>query len=81
MDDEITPLEQAQGILGEHFENYIIVVASEPHECEIEYNNSFAALGLLNTAHKIIADGLIPTSDENDVDIAWDDEFDDDEYS
>lgn len=81
MDDEITALEQAQSILGEHFENYVVVVSNEPHECTTEYNNSFAAMGLLSTAHKIISDTLIPTNDENDVDIAWDDDCDDEEYS
>ena len=81
MDDEITALEQAQCILGEHFENYVVVVSNKPHECETEYNNSFAAMGLFSTAHKIISDTLIPTNGENDVDIAWEDDCDDEEYS
>lgn len=75
---ELTPIEQAQTILGEHFENYLIVASNNPHECDIEYNNSFAALGLSKIAHKVVTDGLIPGAD-NDVDIVWDDELDDED--
>jgi hypothetical protein len=52
------PLKDAVTLLGEHFEHYLIVVAKEPHECEVEYNNSFAAKGLIDTASKIIDNHL-----------------------
>jgi len=78
MDDELTPIEQCQVILGEHFESYLIVAADKPHECEVEYNNSFAALGLSTVAHKVVSDALLP-SDDYELDIEWDDDLDDDD--
>jgi DNA helicase HerA-like ATPase len=80
MDGELTPIEQAKAILGEHFENYLIVATDNPHECDVEYNNSFAALGLANIAHKVISEGLLPTPD-NDVDIVWEEDLDEDDSS
>jgi hypothetical protein len=78
MDEELTPIQQAQIILGEHFENYLIVASDSPHECDVEYNNSFAAIGLANIAKKVVTEGLIPTPD-NDVDIVWEEDLDDDD--
>tara|TARA_B100001769_G_scaffold42412_1_gene29575 strand:+ start:23847 stop:24104 length:258 start_codon:yes stop_codon:yes gene_type:complete len=82
MDEEeellLTPIEQAQAILGEHFENYLIVASSKPHECDVEYNNSFAAIGLCDIAQKVITEGLLPSA-ENEVDIVWDDDIDEEE--
>ncbi len=78
MDDELTPIEQCQVILGEHFESYLIVAADKPHECEVEYNNSFAALGLSTVAHKVVSDALLP-SDDYGVDIEWEEDCDDED--
>tara|TARA_R110000787_G_scaffold124803_1_gene235838 strand:- start:226 stop:477 length:252 start_codon:yes stop_codon:yes gene_type:complete len=78
MDDELTPIEQCQVILGEHFENYLIVAADKPHECEVEYNNSFAALGLAAIANKVVTDALLP-SEDYEVDIEWDEDLDDED--
>tara|TARA_X000001382_G_C3110687_1_gene159787 strand:- start:389 stop:640 length:252 start_codon:yes stop_codon:yes gene_type:complete len=80
MKDELTPIEQCQIILGEHFENYLIVASDKPHECDVEYNNSFAALGLAAIARKVVTEGLLPSAD-NDVDIVWEDDLDDEDTS
>jgi hypothetical protein len=74
----LTPLEQAQAILGEHFENYLIVASKRPHECDVEYNNSFAALGLCDVASKVLKDGLLPNVDNN-LDIVWEEDIDDED--
>lgn len=75
-----TPLEQAASVLGEHFDNYVIAVSNKPHECEVEYNNSFAAIGLLKTCEKIVDQGIFPTIDsDDDYEIVWEDDDDEDE--
>tara|TARA_B100001123_G_C14812277_1_gene828815 strand:- start:132 stop:410 length:279 start_codon:yes stop_codon:yes gene_type:complete len=84
------PLEHAVAQLGEHFDHYLIVVSTEPHECLVEYDNSFAALGLLNTAAKIIDKQLDTGSlsvrleeeeedDEDEEDDAYEDEEDEED--
>jgi hypothetical protein len=73
-----TPFEQAKAILGEHFENYVIIVNPDSHECELEYNNAFAAQGMLMWA-KYTLDSFY-TDDQIDLDteIIWDDDEEDD---
>ena len=42
------PLDSLKATLGEHYENYVVVVADTRHQCRVIYDNSFAAKGLLN---------------------------------
>lgn len=50
----MTPLEQAQGILGEYMKNYVIITQKdgELHTFDIVYSDGFAAQGLLGEASK-----------------------------
>ncbi len=45
----MTPLEQAQALLGEHYRNYVIIAQPEdfPHSFEFVCSDSFATTGLL----------------------------------
>ena len=40
------PLDSLKATLGEHYENYVVVVADTRHQCRVIYDNSFAAKGL-----------------------------------
>ena len=50
----MTPLEQAQALLGEHMKNYVIIVQQDEdfHNFELVYSDGFATLGLLGEASK-----------------------------
>ncbi len=72
------PLQQAKAILGEHYDNYVIIVNEHPHECELEYNNSFAAHGLLTWAKNSIDNFYCESQDdEEDIEIVWDEDDED----
>ena len=45
----MTPLEQAQALLGEHYRNYVLIVQTEeaPHTFDIAASDPFATTGLL----------------------------------
>ena len=45
----MTPLEQAQALLGEHYRNYVIIVQTDdaPHTFDIAASDPFATTGLL----------------------------------
>ena len=75
------PLDHAKASLGEHYEHYLIVVSKEPHGCEIEYNNSFAAKGLIDIASKIIDNNLDTNYPREALKIEWtfEDEDEDEE--
>lgn len=47
-------VEQAIAILGEHHENYVLLVADTKHTCKLAYDNYFAARGLLSVAKNTI---------------------------
>tara|TARA_R100000951_G_scaffold13920_1_gene10945 strand:+ start:713 stop:931 length:219 start_codon:yes stop_codon:yes gene_type:complete len=47
-------LESVTAILGEHFENYVILVADSKHSCKIIFDNHFAAKGLVSVAKNTI---------------------------
>lgn len=47
-------LESLKATLGEHYENYVVVVADTRHQCRVIYDNSFAAKGLLNVGLNIV---------------------------
>jgi len=50
----MTPLEQAQGILGEHYRNYIVIVQDDesPSVFEMGYSCPYATTGLMIEASK-----------------------------
>lgn len=74
-------IEEAKAILGEHFEHYVIIVNTDKHECQIEYDNSFAAKGLLDIGTKTV-DNYLQLDFTDDADIIWDeDESDSDDFS
>ena len=68
--------ETAYASLVEHYENVVIIVSNDPHECNVEYNNAFAARGLLDSARKVI-DNNLDDGKSDDYDIVWDDDEDD----
>ena len=74
-------LDDVKAALGEHYEHYLIVVSKEPHGCEIEYNNSFAAKGLIDIASKIIDNNLDTNYPREALKIEWtfEDEDEDEE--
>ena len=77
-----SPFKQAQAILGEHYDNYVIIVNEYPHECEVEYNNAFAAVGMLNWATKTIDNYFTDVHSEEETEIDWDEsETNDDDLS
>ena len=50
----MTPLEQAQGILGEHYKNYIVIVQDDesPSLFDMAYSCPYATTGLMIEASK-----------------------------
>ena len=50
----MTPLEQAQGILGEHYRNYIVIVQDDesPSLFDMAYSCPYATKGLMLEASK-----------------------------
>jgi len=73
------PLEQIQGIAGEHFENYIILVVHPDLEMEYVYDNVYAARGLLEMARAEMINPPALEEDDIDWDGAWNDEIDDED--
>ena len=64
----ITPLDQAQAILGEHYRNYVIIAQPEemPHSFEFVCSDSFATTGLLMESmkyHDAVMNTFQPTED------------------
>ena len=45
----MSPLEQALGILGEHYRNFVVVVQFDEHPSsyDLQYSDPYAAIGLL----------------------------------
>lgn len=77
--DRVTPLQQAAGILGEHFENFLIVVNHTGENngvCECEWNNPYAAKTLAEQGTRLIKDSIYPTQEYE-----WAEETDDDDDS
>ena len=78
----MTPLEQARGVLGEHFKNYVIIVQSEEDPSFFDMVNSdpYATTGLLLEAQKW---HYAQMNAVGDMEIEWvteeDDAEDDDE--
>ena len=75
------PLEQARGILGEHFRNYVIIVQDDenPHHFDAYYSEPYAAAGLLTEAKKVHEAHMDSLNDPTEWDWDWEEEDDDDD--
>ena len=51
-------LESVTAILGELFENYVLLVADSKHSCKVVFDNHFAAKGLVSVAKNAIDDSF-----------------------
>ena len=76
----MTPLEQAQAILGEHYRNYIIVAQPDDARYSFEFADSdpFATTGLLVESVKYHQAIMNAFQDPED-DFEWPDEEDDED--
>ena len=79
----MTPLEQAQALLGEHYRNYVLIVQPEdaPHSFDMASSDPFATTGLLVESIKY-HEAFMNTFELSDDDFEWVDEWveeDDDE--
>ena len=74
--DKITPLDQAAGILGEHYENFLIVINVGDGICECRYDNPYAAKTLSEQGTVLIADSLFP---KEEFEWEWEDEEEEEE--
>ena len=54
MDIEVTPIDEASAILGEHYRNYVIIFQDDddPTGYDIAHSDPYAAKGLLEAATK-----------------------------
>jgi hypothetical protein len=73
---ELTPIEKARATLGEHYEHFIIITATD-NEYDVCYNNVFAANGMLVAAQNSLNDAL--ASAEEDLELIWEEEEEDEE--
>ena len=76
----MTPLEQAQAILGEHYRNYVIIAQPEdfPHSFEFVCSDSFATTGLLVESIKY-HEAVMNSFQLSEDDFEWVEVDDDDE--
>ena len=76
----MTPLEQAQALLGEHYRNYVLIVQTEeaPHTFDMAASDPFATTGLLVESIKY-HDAFMNTFQTSDDDFEWVEEDDDEE--
>ena len=76
----MTPLEQAQTILGEHYRNYVLIVQTEeaPHTFEIAASDPFATTGLLIESVKY-HEAFMNTFQTSEDDFEWVEEDDEEE--
>ena len=79
--NNVTPLEQAQALLGEHYRNYIIVAQPDDARYSFEFVNSdpFATTGLLQEASKYHQAVMNTFQDPEDA-FEWVTEDDEDDY-
>jgi hypothetical protein len=81
----MTPLEQAQALLGEHYRNYVIIAQPEdlPHSFEFACSDSFATTGLLVESikyHEAVMNSFQLSEDDFEwVEVDDDEEEDSDE--
>lgn len=71
----LEPIEHASAILGEHFDNFVVIVAKGKHNAQIEYSNSFAATGLLRIGERMVDGNLNILVDDSEI--IWEIEEDD----
>jgi hypothetical protein len=82
----MTPLEQAQALLGEHYRNYVLIVQTEeePYTFNIASSDPFATTGLLIESVKYQEAFMNTFQASDDDDFEWvdveDDEDDDEDY-
>jgi len=76
----MTPLEQAQALLGEHYRNYVLIVQTEeaPHTFDMAASDPFATTGLLIESIKY-HDAFMNTFQTSEDDFEWVEEDDDEE--
>jgi hypothetical protein len=76
----VTPLEQAQALLGEHYRNYVLIVQPEdaPHSFDMASSDPFATTGLLIESMKY-HDAFMNTFQLSEDDFEWVEVDDDDE--
>ena len=76
----MTPLEQAQALLGEHYRNYVLIVQTEeaPHTFDMAASDPFATTGLLVESIKY-HDAFMNTFELSEDDFEWVEEDDDEE--
>lgn len=76
----MTPLEQAQALLGEHYRNYVIIAQPEeyPQSFELVCSDSFATTGLLVESIKY-HEAVMNTFQLSEDDFEWVEVDDDDE--
>jgi hypothetical protein len=76
----MTPLEQAQALLGEHYRNYVLIVQPEdaPHTFDMASSDPFATTGLLIESMKY-HDAFMNTFQLSEDDFEWVEVDDDDE--
>ena len=76
----MTPLEQAQALLGEHYRNYVLIVQTEeaPHTFDMAASDPFATTGLLVESIKY-HEAFMNTFQTSDDDFEWVEEDDDEE--
>jgi hypothetical protein len=85
---DVTPLEKATSILGEHFKNYVVIFQEDdsPFSYDLRYSDPYAAKGLLDSCVKYY-NTFLEGGEVLDSDFEWvwdddeDDEDDDDFYT
>ena len=77
----MTPLEQAQALLGEHYRNYVLIVQTEeePYTFNIASSDPFATTGLLIESIKYQEAFMNTFQASDDDDFEWVEEDDDEE--
>jgi len=79
---DVTPLDQATSILGEHFKNYVVIFQDDEYPCsyDLRYSDPYAAKGLLEACVKyhntFLEGGEFADSGDEWV---WEDDDDDDD--
>lgn len=72
MSRQFDPIMKVKGILGEHYQNYIVICVHEdaPNTLQLRTDNKYAAIGLVNQAFEVLK--------EITVDDGWEIVFDED---
>lgn len=73
---DLTPIEKARATLGEHYEHFVIITASD-NVYDVVYNNVFAANGMIVAAQNSLNDAL--ASAEEDLELIWEEEDEEEE--